>query len=296
MTHTRLAIFTLGYKGYTVLKRLIESDFPLTITCILSEDKNLAEDYCEEISTYCKQHNISIYPRNHVHTLKDYDLIFAVGWRWLIKDVMQRLIVFHDSLLPQYRGFAPVVNALLNKEPHIGVTALLASEEYDAGNILFQKRIAVTYPTTIEDEINRISCCYGDIAEEIIDAVLSGKISKDGIPQDKTKITYSLWRDNDDYRIDWNKNDLDILHFISCVGYPYLGASTECNGRMLRIFSAQKQQDVVIENRTPGKVIFLEDRRFPVVVCGKGLLKLTDVRYEDGRSALPLRTFRSRFR
>jgi methionyl-tRNA formyltransferase len=53
-------------------------------------------------------------------------------------------------------------------------------------------------------------------------------------------------------------------------------------------------EDVKIENRSPGKVIFIEDK-LPVIVCGKGLLMLVDVRDEHGESVLPLKYFRSRF-
>jgi methionyl-tRNA formyltransferase len=52
----------------------------------------------------------------------------------------------HDSLLPKYRGFAPLPNALINGEREVGVTALFASEEYDMGDIVCQRRLAVEYP------------------------------------------------------------------------------------------------------------------------------------------------------
>jgi methionyl-tRNA formyltransferase len=67
------------------------------------------------------------------------------------------------------------------------------------------------------------------------------------------------------------------------------------NGRLVRIFEAEELPDVVVEDRAPGKVIFVQDGR-PVVVCGSGLLRILDLRDDaTGESLLPLRKFRSRF-
>ena len=121
-----------------------------------------------------------------------------------------------------------------------------------------------------------------------------GSINRCGSPQEEKDATYSLWRDEEDYRIDWNDDAQNIEHFISCVGIPYRGASASLNGAIVRILKAQARKDVKIENRSPGKVIFLE-LNYPIVVCGTGLLMLTDAIGEDGQSALPLKYFRSKF-
>ena len=63
---------------------------------------------------------------------------------------------------------------------------------------------------------------------------------------------------------------------------------------VIRVFKALSVNDVKIENRTPGKVIFMEDG-FPVVVCGFGLLKILEAQKENGHSIFPLRSFRTRF-
>jgi methionyl-tRNA formyltransferase len=112
--------------------------------------------------------------------------------------------------------------------------------------------------------------------------------------QDESKATYSLWRDEADYRIDWTKQATMIRRFIDAVGFPFKGASCVVDGKVLRIAEAEEIADVIIENRDAGKVIFIQDGK-PVVVCGQGLLKIHGLYDELGNSMLPFARFRSRF-
>lgn len=292
----KVLIFSLGLKGFCVVKALAESLDPPAITCIIGKDENVSDDWSVKLSAYCVQKGIDYTFRDNDFYIKDdYDLFLAIGWRWLIRDVPQKkLIIFHDSLLPRYRGFAPLVNALINKERSIGVTALLGAEEYDRGNILLQKSFDIVYPTNIEREIHRVSIGYAGLVLELFTQLINGSINRCGYPQEESEATYSLWRDDEDYRIRWNDDADNIEHFINCVGHPYMGASAMLNGSIVRVRKAWARQDIKVENRTPGKVIFVESD-LPVVVCGKGLLVLADVRNENDETILPLKSFRSRF-
>ena len=292
----KVLIFSLGVKGFNVVRALFESVIPLSICCVIGEDSGVADDYGLKLIAYCRCHGIKYFVRKkEEYDVVEYSYYLAVGWRWIIDDIpSEKLIIFHDSLLPKYRGFAPLVNALLNREHVVGVTALLGADKYDTGNILLQKEMEVNYPTTIQNEIQRISILYADLALELFAEINSSDFDGCGYPQDKKSATYSLWRDEDDYRIDWFKSADDILHFINCVSYPYQGATAMLNGSIVRIGKASVKADVTIENRTPGKVIFLESN-CPVVVCGTGILLIEDIRDENGDLMLPLKYFRSRF-
>lgn len=292
----KILIYSLGIKGFNVVKALVESCDAPTIHCVIGRDQGVTNDYSDALLAYCSSHSIEYSYRDSVGREKDgYDLFVAVGWRWIIRDVPQeKLVVFHDSLLPRYRGFAPLVNALINRERVTGVTALIGAKEYDTGNILLQKSLDIIYPTNIEYEMHRISILYANLAVELFLRINNGTINMAGYVQDETDATYSLWRDEDDYRISWNSDAIEIEHFISCVGTPYRGASAVLNDAIVRIVKAWVIADVIIENRSPGKVIF-SHCGLPVVVCGAGLLVLGEVRNELGDSLLPLKNFRSRF-
>ena len=289
-------IFSLGKKGFSVVKALTESTNAHSIYCVIGQDNGVDDDHSSALATFCDKHGIAYSLRKDIaYNVNDYDLFLAVGWRWIIRDIPQeKLIVFHDSLLPKYRGFAPLVNALINKERMTGVTALLGAEEYDRGNILLQKSLDIIYPTNIEREISRVSMVYANLAVELFTKLNNGMINRIGYPQDEKEATYSLWRDEEDYRINWKDDAANIEHFISCVSRPYRGASAILNGAVVRIVQARARVDIKIENRSPGKVIFVEEN-LPVVVCGTGLLALEEMRDEHGESVLPLTYFRSRF-
>lgn len=286
----------LGLKGLRTIEALSESGLPIQLHCQIGRDPNVQDDYSAEIAEYCRQKEIPFTFRGDVNSsLSPASFVLAVGWRWMIRDIDEKnLLVFHDSLLPRYRGFAPLVSALLNRETEIGVTALFGADEYDRGDIIAQCKMTVNYPTTIQSEIDRISHLYARLSVIAISTLLDDPSGR-GSPQNEELATYSLWRDDEDYRINWS-NDADyIQHFVACLGFPYLGASTTANDRLIRILACSPMSDVSIENRTPGKVIFLKSN-LPVVVCGKGLLKIERAVYEDGEDALPLPTFRILFK
>lgn len=281
-------------KGFEVLNALIDRKFKTMISeIVVGRDKNIENDFSNEIIKLCKQHSIKYFERNEVfQIISDYSI--AISWRWLIPDNKSKLIVLHDSLLPKYRGFAPLVNMLCNKEKEIGVTAIFASKEYDKGDIIAQSSIKINYPIKISEAINLISQNYVDLMIKIFTTLEKGtKII--GVQQDENLASYSLWRDEADYTIDWSKSSDNILNFINAVSSPYKGAATYINGlQKIRILEAELEDDVKIENRDVGKVIFIKNT-FPVIICGSGLIKLLKVIDDKTQEdLLPLKNFRVR--
>jgi methionyl-tRNA formyltransferase len=183
---------------------------------------------------------------------------------------------------------------LINGESEIGVTALWASERYDAGDIIAQASTAIAYPLRIQQAIALTSVLYQQLAVNIVRALSTGS-PLPRLPQDEAAATYSLWRDDDDYQIDWTRSAEQIQRFVDAVGPPYRGAFTKCEHVGARVRAVEARKDLAIENRTPGKVIAIEEG-CPVVVCGTGLLKVLDLVDGDTHdSLLPLAHFRVRF-
>lgn len=280
-------------KGFDALQRVFPKYSSHVDKVIGSRDPNVQCDYYDEIAELCNHFGVRFFDKSDVFTV-DSDYSIAIGWRWLITTSESDLIVFHDSLLPKYRGFAPVVSALINGEEDIGVTALYASKEYDRGDVIYQEKIKVTYPIKIQKMIEAISVLYGDIALKVFDCI-SMKKNIPSVVQDESLATYSLWRDEEDYLIDWNLDAKTIKRFIDAVGFPYNNAKTMVGSQCYRILHAEVIEDVVIENRTPGKVIFKEGN-CPIVVCGVGLLKIHEMLCDQtGSDVLGGLKFRTRF-
>lgn len=286
----KIDLFLLGEKGYQSLIRIIEFDKNIIGNVQIGKDKNVKNDFSKEIEKICIDNKIQY---NGFSEEENYKL--AIGWRWLIKD-SKNLIVLHDSLLPKYRGFAPLVNGLINGEKIFGVTALFANSEYDKGEIITQKYLEIEYPKKINELISEISQLYAEISLEIAQKIKKGQQLK-SIVQNEEEATYSIWRDEKDYNINWDESADKIKRFIDAVGNPYLGAITYLNGERIRLDEVEEYPDVKIRDRENniGKVIFMS-QKCPIIICKKGLLKIKKgIFLQNDESILPLKKFRSRF-
>ena len=294
MQTPHITLFIMTEKGYMTLQSLVKGELTSAIDfVVIGRDTNVLTDYYEEIARLCQENAIPYYSRkDHPPVRTPY--AFAISWRWLIHSDETALIVLHESPLPKYRGFAPLVNQLINGEEAVAVTALFASAEYDRGDIILQEKIAITYPITIHQAIQQIAPIYGSMVVKITEWIVN-ESSLPRATQNEAEATYSLWRDEEDYLIDWHQHASIIQRFVDAVGHPYLGASTFFDGKKIRILSCTALEEVKIENRTPGKVIFFHEN-YPVVVCGEGLLKITEAIYDESQTTIfPLSKFRIRF-
>jgi methionyl-tRNA formyltransferase len=219
--------------------------------------------------------------------------LFFVGWQFLYDGDPSKVVVFHDSLLPRHRGFAPTVSALLAGDSEIGVTAFRPDGGIDTGPIIRQAAFSVQHALRIGEALRRQARLMADIAMEILDRDSTGDPLVPW-PQANDEATYSLWRDDDDYLIDFQKTADDVVRFIHAVGPPYRGALSYIKEKELRLFDAEVIPDLPFQERHPGKIWRL-DGEYPVVVCGAGLVKLTDVREASGAPAM-FRTLRAKFR
>lgn len=279
----------LGEKGFSLLKGVLKVIEPKEIFVEIGNDKNISNDSSEAIYAFCIEKKIKIlngqYNQNYEYTI-------AAGWQKIIHDTSEdRLIVIHDSLLPKYRGFNPLVTALINGDKEIGVTAIIASKNYDEGPIIEQLTMNIRYPLKIEEAITQVAELYCELGQIILKKIITKKIKT--YMQDETLASYSLWRDQNDYYIDFNKDSFSIKRQIDATGKPYDGAKTLLNGEMVLINDAEVIDDLKIENRVPGKVIFIENNQ-PTVVCGEGLLKITDFKNKHNE-IIKMNKFRSRF-
>lgn len=292
-----MTLFLMTKKGLAVLQALIDNDMTSMVDMVVgARDRSIQKDYYEEIRELCKSNEIGFWDKKNVlNTNSKYAI--AVSWRWLIELPHTELIIFHDSLLPKYRGFNPLVSCLLNKEKEIGVTALFATEEFDKGDIIQRSATKITHPIKLYEAVELITKNYQTLAIDIVTKIKNGE-SLNAIPQIEEQASYSVWRDEKDYRIDWTKDAEYISRFVKALGMPYNGASSLMDGKLVRVLAATSIDDVIIENRHAGKLLFKHGDH-PVVICGHqngyGLLRITSMIDEKGIELLPLKKYRVRF-
>ena len=199
------------------------------------------------------------------------DLCLVVGWYWLLrKELLEKVpdgwLGIHASLLPKYRGGAPLVWALINGERITGVSLFYLDEGMDTGDIVMQVPIAVGPYDTIADALERANAASVQMIREVYLLVLRGTAPR--LPQDESAATYAAVRQPVDGRIDWNRAAIELHNFIRAQTHPYPGAFCLApSGRVMRVWSAEPFPRPF--SGTAGKVVMREDRHV-VVACSSG--------------------------
>ena len=293
----KVVFYVMTEKGFLVLNHAISINVDLIAFVVIGKDRSLKKDYSKEIIKLSKENNLDYFFKGEEPQINQEDYVFAISWRWMIDHLTDKLIVFHDSLLPKYRGFAPLINMLINGEKEIGVSAIFGSVDYDRGDLIAQQKIKINYPIKISNAIKQNNENYLKLVEVLINKILNGE-KIEGVPQNNLQATYSIWRDFNDFNIDWNQSSDYIKRFIDALDYPYSGATcTTSNGIKLRVKNADIVKDVKCELRHVGKVIFMKEGK-PTIICGKGLLSITEA-YEiiNGLEInyIPMKLFKVKF-
>lgn len=280
----KILLFLATEKGYTVLYDLIKENFQEYIGCVITfQEIDVEKSYHTAIKSLCIENKIPFYmwneTKNHIiEVVKKYSITeaIAISWKYLIpldiNDFLQnRFIVFHDSLLPKYRGFAPTPTAIICGESTIGVTALFATDTVDQGEIILQKKMKVSKEEYIKEIIERQSSLYSEMVIELIKKIVKGKIVS--YKQNEEEATYSIWRSPQDCHIDWKLSSLAIYNFIRAVGSPYPGAFSYYGAEKIIIDKSCVIEDLEFASRDYGKIWSIQDN-CPEIICGQGMIRI----------------------
>lgn len=272
-----------GFKGLKFIEAMHEKCKIAFVSSYVQ--KGTLDDSFNRIKSICEKNKYKFIEANRLERdfYIDADIVFVVGWQYVIHRLDGRFIIFHDSLLPRFRGFSPTVNALINGEKRIGVTALKPAELPDSGEIYEQKSLDVVYPIKIKDAYLLLSECYAQIAVSILNKATIGTLTS--FPQDESAATYSIWRDELDYFIDWNWSSDKIVRFIDATGWPYYGARAVYQSEEIFIDEAVVIKDLTFEDCHPGKTWSINNG-LPEVVCGKGMIQIVSARNNSGNKVV----------
>jgi len=194
----------------------------------------------------------------------------------------------HGSLLPKYRGAAPIAWAIINGERETGLTTMQLDPGLDTGPILSQRQIEIGNDETAPELARRMAEMGAPLVAESLIRLERGEIAP--APQDSTRASYAPILTKEHGRIDWGQTASEIYNRIRGLA-PWPGAFTMFRGRLCHTWgrpSAPAASDAAIEEE-PGSII-LSDAAIEVV-CGKGTrLRLEAVQIE-GRKRISAREF-----
>jgi methionyl-tRNA formyltransferase len=142
----------------------------------------------------------------------------------------------HASLLPKYRGSAPIAWAILNGEKKTGITTMLMDEGMDTGDILLQAETPILQDETTETLQDRLASLGAHVLAETLEKMKKGEIRP--APQDHSKATYAPMLRKEDGRIRWTKEAEEIDRQVRAF-HPWPGAYTEWQGQILKIYKGE---------------------------------------------------------
>lgn len=188
----------------------------------------------------------------------------------------------HASLLPQYRGAAPLNWAVINGETETGVTTFLLSHEIDTGRIIYQEKVAIGENDTVGDLHDRMMAIGAKLVLKTVDALAENKVKP--VDQEELIDQQNCMKPapkifKEDCRIDWTRDAETIRNLIRGLS-PYPAAWTELEHREkkeilnVKIFSASKE--ISGSPEMPG-TIYSDGKKLLKIACSDGWLSLTDI-------------------
>lgn len=288
----RIALLCATQRGYRFLKKLSELRPQDDIVVFSFREDPWEPPFIENIRSFANSRGYNFIESKRVNSpflaefwgKEEIDLMLLVSWRYLIPpDIYQRPIfgtfVFHDSLLPEYRGFAPTVWAIINGNDHTGVTLFEIAEDVDSGDIIDQQKVDIDIEDTIEVIMEKVTQVYLEILERNLGVLLSGNATR--TPQNHSLATYTCKRNPEDNQIDWNFSSEDIYNLIRATSRPYTGAFTFLEDKKLYIWSAKRMTNLTYVGSIPGRITKVIPEVGSVILTGDGPLLITQVQREN---------------
>ena len=302
----RVAFIGSTKRGYETIKALLEAGADVVGVVSLAQHAHETERYEPAFRDLTAQYNVPcidtkwMKDRDYAALLAEEwqaDVAFIVGCRVLIPQAVYEAphlgsLAVHDSLLPEYRGFAPLNWTILNGEDHTGVTLFYLSEAMDDGDIVLQQAVPIGQNETAPQVYEKVCQATVDVVLDGHARLLAGNAPR--IPQAAGAGSYTCSRTPLDGCIDWTRSTAEIYNLIRALTQPYPGAYTYYKGRKLLLWAAEAAPPVNYVGRIPGRVIGLSVKEGWVdVLTGDGILRLTQVQLEDEEPVVPASVIKS---
>lgn len=216
------------------------------------------------------------------------DLIVVIDWYYMVPRALRRLaplgtVGMHASLLPRYRGGAPLVWAMINGEQETGISFFYFEDGVDEGDIIAQARFDIAFEDTIADLVRKSSSAALGLLREYVPLLAGGKAPRH--PQEHGRATLMPQRTPEDGLIDWQAlSALQAYNWVRAQTRPYPGAFTYLDGRKVTLWKASPSPDTGPGNLSPGTVVerLNAPETFGVVCAGGSILNIHELEFAGG--------------
>ena len=272
--------------GYNIVALIAQPDRPV------GRKKILVPVPTKVVAT---KYNIPVYQVEKIR--KDYefvkelkpDLILTLAYGQIVPQGLLDIptlgcLNLHGSLLPKYRGAAPIQYALLNNEKETGMTLMKMVKEMDAGEMYMSKTVQIRDEDNSTSLFNKMGDCALELAKEALPLYLEGKLK--GVPQDESKVTFAPSIKPEEEKIDLNKSKEEIFGQIRALS-DIPGAYLYLNELKFKIYKAKIISDEV--NRKPGEII-RADKGGLYLQLSNGVISILELQ-KEGKNRLDYKSF-----
>ena len=278
------------------LKEIYEAGFNI-VGCFTNPDKPSGRGMklkASAVKEYAIEKNIPIYQPKKIRNNQEVldildklapDVIAVVAYgKILPKEVLDipkyGCINVHGSLLPKYRGAAPMQWALINGEKETGITTMFMDVGMDTGDMLLKEEIEIKDDYNLETLHDKLMVIGAKLLVKTIDGVVSGTITR--IPQPKDG-TYAPMITRDMTKIDFNKSAREIFNFVRGLS-PFPGTYMELeDGRKYKVFDVSYKEDKNIDSTVEPGDILLISKDSLYIRCKDGYVMINKIQPENSK-------------
>jgi len=217
------------------------------------------------------------------------DIYVVVAYKILPESILnippRGAVNLHASLLPKYRGAAPVNHAILNGETETGLTTFMIQKKVDTGDLLLQQSLPIDNSITTGETLSKLSFIGADLIIKTLDALAQNKIKP--IKQDGDKATFAPKISVQDCKINWSNPALMIHNQIRAFS-PKPGAFTFYKNKRVKLFGSKVLQNLHNARLLPGEIEHTNS--FLKIGTGTEPIQITNIQIE-GKKKLPVDQF-----
>jgi len=272
--------------GLRVLEKIYTLAPKILSAVVTFDDQSDSRTVLKELKRFCQSQKIDFFVLDKPSKLKKIilkirpDLCIIVGWYWRIQGDVLKLtpgsfIGVHGSLLPKYRGFCPLVWAMINGEKKTGVSLFYFTDNIDEGAIIAQEQFKISDEDTIQNLLIKAEKSAIKIFDKNYMLLIDNKSSK--IQQKKSSMSYGSRRIPQDGLINWRDGPRNIYNFIRAQTRPYPGAFTY-NGKNQKVYIWKAKPFNVKLHGMPGQVCIIDNRA--IVACLGGGIILEEIQID----------------
>lgn len=244
-----------------------------------------------EVKEFALEKNLPIFQPEKLSEIKEEiicmnpDMIVVVSYgKFLPKSILKipqyGCINVHPSLLPKYRGSAPIQWAIINGDKTTGTTIMKMNEGMDAGDIILQQEVEIFENETTGELWNRLSQISSELLIEAVKQMEKGTavVTKQG-----ENYTIAPMISKDMAKINWEKQtSLEIKNLIRGLN-PFMGAYCNLGQRKIKLWKAEMVQDAIEENTEPGTILLADAKKGLHIKTKDGAISILEIQGENAR-------------